>query len=149
MKKGFTLVELLIVMAVIAILIGIAVPSFRGMQMEANRTASQGNLQAIKLAFEAYYKNNGCYPTYTSPTGTEWQTEITGSNPPLLEVVPTDPVNGQSYQLMKSPNGMYYIVYSTGEDQTHSCGVMNDGVYGTMPSSGEVLFITNGHLASP
>ncbi|MFA4858719.1 MAG: prepilin-type N-terminal cleavage/methylation domain-containing protein, partial [Candidatus Margulisiibacteriota bacterium] len=45
MKKGFTLVELLIVMAVIAILIGIAIPSFRGMQQEAWKTQCEGDVR--------------------------------------------------------------------------------------------------------
>ena len=62
-SKAFTLIELLIVMAVIAILIAIAIPSFRGMQTEARQTKAQGDTRVLKIAVESYYKNHtNTYP---------------------------------------------------------------------------------------
>ena len=58
-KRGFTIIELLIVMAVIAILVGIAIPSFRGMQTEGWRTRAEKDVVTLKIAVETYYKNNG------------------------------------------------------------------------------------------
>jgi len=54
-KRGFTIIELLIVMAVIAILVGIAVPSFRAIQNQAWTAKAQGDIKVIKMACESYY----------------------------------------------------------------------------------------------
>lgn len=49
-KKGFTLAELLVVVAILAILIAIAVPIFGGAMDKAELTAKQSNARAIKSA---------------------------------------------------------------------------------------------------
>ena len=54
-------------MAVIAILIAIAIPTFRGMQNESRQTKASGDVRVLKIAVESYYKNhNNTYPTATT-----------------------------------------------------------------------------------
>ncbi len=69
-KKGFTLVELLIVLAIIAILSVIAIPSYRKYVMEARQTDARVQLRAIYLAEELYHSTHN---TYTADT-----TKLTG-----------------------------------------------------------------------
>lgn len=60
-KKGFTLVELLIVVAIIAILALIAVPAYIGQQKRAAMTEAYTNLQNLRLLEEQFFADNGCY----------------------------------------------------------------------------------------
>jgi prepilin-type N-terminal cleavage/methylation domain-containing protein len=60
-KKGVTLIELLIVIAIIGILAVIAVPAYIGQQRNAERTEAYSNLQNLRLLEEQYYAENSCY----------------------------------------------------------------------------------------
>lgn len=60
-KKGITLIELLIVVAIIGILAIIAVPAYIGQQKNATRTEAYSNLQNLRLLEEQYFAESGCY----------------------------------------------------------------------------------------
>ena len=63
-KKGFTLIELMIVIAIIAILAAILVPNFLKARAQGVATACSANLKNIATAVEMYSTdNNGSYPT--------------------------------------------------------------------------------------
>jgi len=60
-KAGFSLAEMLVVIAVIGILAAIAVPAYLGYRTKAARTEAQSSLESIRMLEEAYYAENGCY----------------------------------------------------------------------------------------
>jgi type IV pilus assembly protein PilE len=62
-ERGFTLIELMIVIAVVAILSTIAVTSYRRYAMRANRTDAKTTLLRIQLAEEKYFLQNNLYMT--------------------------------------------------------------------------------------
>lgn len=60
-KKGFTLTELLIVIAILGIILGIAVPTYLGQQKRAARTEAYSNLQNLRLLEEQFFAENARY----------------------------------------------------------------------------------------
>ncbi len=70
-KRGFTLTELLIVIVILGILIGIAVPTYLGQQKRAARTEAYSNLESLRLLEEQFFAENGQYaPTNSNTLGT-------------------------------------------------------------------------------
>ncbi len=67
--KGFTLVELLIVVIILAILAAIIVPQFSASTNDAKAAALQSNLSNIRSAIEFYYQEHGEYPGANLATG--------------------------------------------------------------------------------
>ncbi len=60
-QKGFTLIELMIVVAIIGILAAIAIPNFRNYQMKAKTAEAKTNIGAIRTSQEAYKAENDVY----------------------------------------------------------------------------------------
>ena len=87
-RKGFTILELLIVIAVIGILVGIALPRFKGMQDEGNIAKAKGDLRTLQTAVESYAIHTGGNPPAALTTV---QTAVPQIAP---STIPTDPFGG-------------------------------------------------------
>jgi prepilin-type N-terminal cleavage/methylation domain-containing protein len=61
-QKGFTIVELLIVIVVIGILAALVLNTFSGVQKRARDTQRQTDVNSISTQLEVYYNDNGGYP---------------------------------------------------------------------------------------
>lgn len=68
-QKGFTIVELLIVIVVIAILAAITIVAFNGIQDRANNTAVQSDITAFSKKIELWKVDSGTYPTFSDIEG--------------------------------------------------------------------------------
>jgi prepilin-type N-terminal cleavage/methylation domain-containing protein len=66
MRRGFTLMEIMIVLAIIALLVGISVPGFLRARLTANESAARANLQTISVAMANYHTTSG--GAYTGAT---------------------------------------------------------------------------------
>lgn len=61
-KKGFTLLELLVVLAILAILIAIAIPVYKNQKEKAAITAHNANVRVLETAVESYKQDHGKLP---------------------------------------------------------------------------------------
>lgn len=98
--KAFTLIELLIVVAIIAILAAIAVPNFLEAQVRSKVSRAQADMRTINTALEAYYVDNNAYPpsVRNSPVepiprrGSAWMDRRMLTTPiSYITTVPPDP----------------------------------------------------------
>ena len=142
MRKSFSLIELLIVIAVIAILIGIALPRFKGMRDEGNIAKAKGELRTLQTAIESYYiHNDNAYPATGAAA---LQTALASATPNIIDYVPTDPFasdDADYVYVMGGTNSKYYIVYSVGPDQDGSAVITSDAVAETNGSS--CIYVSN------
>jgi general secretion pathway protein G len=72
-SSGFTIVELLIVIVVIGILAGLVVTTFTGIQQKGRNTERQTDIKAIHGQVEAFYAQNGRYPTLANLNDATWR----------------------------------------------------------------------------
>ncbi len=68
-RRGFTLIEMMIVVAIIAILIAVAIPNMVGSRKAANEKSALGELRTIATALETYFIREDEYPN-TNPLST-------------------------------------------------------------------------------
>jgi type IV pilus assembly protein PilA len=67
--RGFTLIELMVVVLIIAILIAIAIPTFLGLRRRAQDRAAQSNLRNALTAGKAFFTDDETYAGFTAAQG--------------------------------------------------------------------------------
>ncbi|GAC1503132.1 MAG: hypothetical protein NVS1B14_08340 [Vulcanimicrobiaceae bacterium] len=87
--RGFTLIELMIVVAIIAILAGILIPNFTHARAQAQTAACEANLREIATALELYFADNQSYPGGSG--GAITAATIASGGVSYLSSVPQDP----------------------------------------------------------
>lgn len=84
MKKGFTLVELIIVMVILAALAGAVVPAFTANRAQAQTARMQSDMEAIKSAMYVFRADTGSFPASIAALNA-------GTTKYLDQGAPTDP----------------------------------------------------------
>jgi type IV pilus assembly protein PilA len=87
--EGFTLIELMVVVMIIAVLIAIAIPSFLGFRKSAQDRAAQSEVRNVLLSEKAFWLDNGAY--------TQTAADITAFEPNA--VINADPTLGVTIDL--------------------------------------------------
>ncbi|MCJ7666588.1 MAG: prepilin-type N-terminal cleavage/methylation domain-containing protein [Actinobacteria bacterium] len=103
-EKGFTLVELMVVIIILAVLTGIAIPSYMALRDRARIQATRSEMQNIGTALSIYEADREAYP----PVAT-WNTDLETGN--YMNPVPVDDAWGAAYVYALTATG--YTVTST------------------------------------
>jgi|Napbiome12C3dose_1001474.scaffolds.fasta_scaffold00001_159 prepilin-type N-terminal cleavage/methylation domain-containing protein len=117
--KGFTLVELLVVVSIIAVLSVIGITVFTGVQKNSRDARRRGDIEAISKAIEAHINTStdqnctAAAGTYCAPQdATTWF--ASGK-------IPTDPASGASYNGLPANGATSYTVCAKLGDATGTC----------------------------
>ncbi len=118
-RKGFTLVELLVVIAVIGILAAIAIPAYIGVQTRTRREAAITDLKNLASAMELYYQEHNKYaPSDGTISGADQLKQIYRAFRPGG--------NNFSYRVHITNNGQNYEINVEGDFGSYSKVTMND-----------------------
>lgn len=122
-SKGFTIVELLIVVVVIAILAAITLVAFNGIQTKARDSSRDTAARSIRQALEHYKTDNSeTYPSCgTANVGYNSTCLATSLVPKYLQSIPTDPSSGKIIEYVASTNQVGYGLFVRGYEAKAPC----------------------------
>ena len=119
-ESGFTIVELLVVIVVIAILASISVVSYNGIQQRARDSARDSAVRSLKLALEVYKSDINTYPApVAAGTGVNVTALTSALVPTYISKIPNDPLLSKSidYVTNSSADGYGMLVSYESRDK--------------------------------
>lgn len=135
LKRGFTIIELIVAITIIAILASITLVTYNGAQGRARDSSRRTDIANIVKALELYYEDNGQYPntgTSGSMINGSWYnsgdsswTAFTSMMSSYMDKVPTDPTNTTSLSAINA-KGYTYAYYG---NRSSYCGAAVGQMY--------------------
>jgi type IV pilus assembly protein PilA len=129
--KGFTLIELMVVVLIIAILIAIAIPTFLGLRRRAQDRAAQSDLRNAMTAAKAFYTDDESYSPggvdFAVADGEEIEPSLNWDTPADQDHVAIQAVNDQDITFSReSASGTQFCI----ADSSVDVGAVSAGTYG-------------------
>lgn len=125
-KKGFTLIELMVVISIIAILSAVGIVAFSKAQLAGRDARRKNDLRSIAQALSLFYSANRHYPYQNDWGGSvigvydmPWPSQFTTVMAPFMAQLPHDPTNSWPY--------IYAYSYNTGNGgDYHLCAKLEN-----------------------
>ena len=120
-NQGFTIVELLIVIVVIGILALLVITTYSGIQAKARNAKRSTDIASLQTQLEAFFSQNGYYPSLTDMNGAAWLTAHMPSLDQNALIDPSNPSSPPSKTLLAAPAAKSYSYKVTQSDGATSC----------------------------
>ena len=120
-EKGFTLIELTLVVIILSILVALAAPRFVGRAKEARIAAVRVQIEHFGVALDSYELDNGEFPTTEQGLNALRVKPSDASNwngPYLKKGIPRDPWGNSYHYISPGVHNIDYDLYSYGPDGT-------------------------------
>lgn len=143
-ERGFTLLEILVVISLIILIAGIIIPRFAGVSDQGRRAKAAGELRTLQSALESYLLNaSPAVPT----TFAALETALEGATPRMVGEVSdfVDPFTASSNYSYTTDGSRYYVIFSIGPDRAADItSISSTGAISGGPD--DDVFVTNGQL---
>lgn len=131
MKKGFTLIEILVTVVIIGVLTAVAIVSYTSINRRSRDVKRKADIEQVRQALEMYRSDNGTYPVVSGFS--DMSGLATFLVPDYLPTIPTDPQTTYTYQV--KVNAYTYCICShletlTATDNTCVDSLPTDCNYG-------------------
>lgn len=149
-SKGFTLIEVLIVVAILAILILMALFAYRTQIAKGRDARRKADLDRMQKAFEDYYNDEGCYPSPDEITSGFFICR--GDFFTYFSELPCDPQNSSNYNYFYSYPGSencksWYKIYTKLENEQDSAITKVGCITGCGPSNNYNYVVTSPNVS--